>query len=83
MAWRPLKLTLYKTKFVDDMAVTGTAVWHEGRDAPTRCSVWKGPTGLSGTLHLSFTTLGNRAARIRGEIGGQRVSVSAPVPFQP
>ena len=83
MSWKPLALSFHKTMFVSDMSVTGQATWHRRSGLATADLSVYGPGGLSGVLHFSYSTLGNRDARVRGTLDGSRVRATVPIPFEP
>jgi pimeloyl-ACP methyl ester carboxylesterase len=83
MAWGPLRLSFRRTQFVGDMSIRGSTTWHRRSGQLAGTIEVSGPDGLTGTLHISGTTLRNEDAHLRGVLRGQRVDLRAPIPFQP
>ena len=80
---QPLTLKFHRTQFVNDMWVSGKAVWHR-QQARVRARLRvAGPSGTGGWINLSFSTDGHGDARVRGRLGGHPVRVRMPPPWSP
>jgi len=65
---------------VDDLSISGPAVWNrETLVVHARVHV-QGPKGISGELSISFPTTGGRAT-VRGTLGGRAIDVRTPASF--
>jgi hypothetical protein len=72
---QPLVITFDETRFVDDVTVSGTVLWHRaGAVANGRLSV-EGP-GVAGRLRLSFPTdRSGDVTTITGVLNGRRIEL--------
>jgi pimeloyl-ACP methyl ester carboxylesterase len=80
----PLTITFERTRFVRDLAVTGTMTWNRRAyvaNAPLQVS---GSSGTRGTIQVTFATNATGAlAHIRGTVDGHRVRLVVPAPWAP
>jgi hypothetical protein len=74
----PLTVTFDETRFVSDVAVSGTVTWNRRAALVTGTLSIEGP-GVEGTLHLaSGTDRRGTGTELVGRIHGRRVVVSMP-----
>ncbi|HTG47747.1 MAG TPA: alpha/beta fold hydrolase [Actinomycetota bacterium] len=74
----PLRLTLEGVRFVDDVAVSGTVIWHRRAGRVEATLTVEAPSG-SGDVTLTFgTNHPTDTSQLRGVLGGRRISVRLP-----
>jgi pimeloyl-ACP methyl ester carboxylesterase len=76
----PLRLTFDRTRFVDDMSISGTAVWNRETLVVHAHVHVDGPDGVSGELSISMPTTGGDAS-VHGSLGGREIDVRTPASF--
>jgi pimeloyl-ACP methyl ester carboxylesterase len=80
----PLSLVFRGTRFVQDLMVSGTAVWDRTTYGVAAWLRVRGPGGLSGTLRIAFPTdRAHPVATVRGTLSGRQIDVRPPVPWSP
>ena len=79
---KPLSLLFHGDRFVNDLAVSGTAVFNRMTDSVHAALTLAGAPAASGTLTLDFDTdrLGAMAT-VTGHLGGAQVNVQIPAPW--
>lgn len=84
LSHRPLTISFAGTRFVSNMALSGTVTWDRKSLVVSGRVEVSGPNGLGGSLDLSFPT--NRRdgrALFRGTMNGRTVDLETAVPWGP
>ena len=79
---KPLSLIFHGDRFVNDLAVSGTAVFDRATDSVHATLRLAGAATASGKLTLDFATdVPGAVATVTGRLGGTAVSLTTPAPW--